>query len=502
LSVESVKVSIVASFVSRFLGALVGIIAVPMYIEILGIESYGIIGFFITLQALVTLFDFGIGPTIIKEFSSSENKSAYQKLSDLAKACEWVYICVAFLIFLTLSFVIPWLVENWIKIDELNKSDVTDALLIGALALSIQWPVTLYSSGLIGLHKQLQLAILSVVLLVARIVSVLLVISFISPTIKYFFIVNLLYSCLQFGLFRWLMWQRLPKPNNWSSCKKRLFELRGFIGVMSGIALCSVLLTQLDKIILSNLLSLKDFGVYSLVGVLAGGLYLVIAPIFSVIYPKFSSIISSGKQKDVLAFYHKSAQLLSLILIPTMVVVGFFSEEIMYVWTGDSFISSNARWPLIFLVVGNALNGMMNVPYALQLAYGKPKLALINNLAAIAFLIPSIYYLATTYGILGGAFAWLILNLLYVLVSQYITHRYLITTDLLHWYWVDIGLPLLVCILNVSFFYFAMPEYLNRFELLFYLAMVFIESLIIVLLLLPEMRKIALINLRFNRLGK
>lgn len=499
----SVKASLMASFIARFLGAIVGIIAIPLYIKLIGIESYGLIGVFASLQAIVSLFDFGLGPTIIREFGKSSNTpSDFQRLSDLAKACEVVYLVLATVICSLLLVATPWIVDSWININDLNPSHVKQALYIGVIALSVQWPATLYSSGLIGLQKQITLATFSTVITLLRVVSSLLALYLVAPTIEIFFIVNLAFSIIQVIILRLLMWHQLPKANSWSFCKVRLSELKGFIGVMSVIALCSILLTQLDKLILSNVLTLKEFGVYSLIGTLAGGIYISVSPVFSVIYPKLSALIHSGSEKEVLDFYHKSAQLLSLILIPLVTMIIFFSKDILWAWTGDLKLTSLASLPLIFLVVGNALNGMMNVPYALQLAYGKPKLALINNIAAILFLLPSIYFLATKYGISGGAFAWLILNILYVIVSQYVTHRKLFNKDLLNWYWVDVGIPFILCTAVTCVLYKIMPLNVTRLNTVFYLGIIFLIVFTTALLSLPEMRRIVINNLRAYKASK
>lgn len=499
----SVKASLIASFTARFLGAIVGIVAVPLYIKLIGIESFGLIGLFASLQAIVSLFDFGLGPTIIREFGKSSNISSdFQRLSDLAKASEVIYLVLAAAICSILLIATPWIVDSWINIDDLKPSDVKQALYIGVIALSVQWPATLYSSGLMGLQKQVALAVFSATITLLRVASSLLALYLVAPTIEIFFIVNLAFSVIQVISLRLLMWHQLPKANSWRNCKVRLSELKGFIGVMSAIALCSILLTQLDKLILSNVLTLKEFGVYSLVGTLAGGIYISVSPVFSVIYPKLSALIHSGSEKEVLEFYHKSAQLLSLILIPLVTITIFFSENILWVWTGDLKLTSLASLPLILLMVGNALNGMMNVPYALQLAYGKPKLALINNIAAIFFLLPSIYFLATTYGISGGAFAWLMLNILYVAVSQYVTHRKLLDRDLLRWYLVDVGIPFILCTSVTYILYKITPLNITRLNTVILLGMYFLIVFITALLSLPEMRRIVINNLRSYKESK
>ena len=56
---------------------------------------------------------------------------------------------------------------------------------------------------------------------------------------------------------------------------------------------------------------------------------------------------------------------------------------------------------LSLLAIGTCLNGLMVLPYALQLAYGWTRLALYINLVAVAVLAPLIYFLAIHFGAPG-----------------------------------------------------------------------------------------------------
>jgi len=47
--------------------ALIGVLATPFYLHYLGIESYGLIGFFTTLLTLLQLLDLGLSPTMNRE---------------------------------------------------------------------------------------------------------------------------------------------------------------------------------------------------------------------------------------------------------------------------------------------------------------------------------------------------------------------------------------------------------------------------------------------------
>ena len=60
---------------------------------------------------------------------------------------------------------------------------------------------------------------------------------------------------------------------------------------MSGIAVLSVILTQMDKVILSRMLPLETFGYYSLAGAVAmKALGYLVLPVFNSVYPMFYAI--------------------------------------------------------------------------------------------------------------------------------------------------------------------------------------------------------------------
>ena len=62
----------------------------------------------------------------------------------------------------------------------------------------------------------------------------------------------------------------------------------------TGIALSSILgllLTQIDKFLLSRLLPLGDFGLYMLAVTLADALALLAAPLYGVLVPRFAELL-------------------------------------------------------------------------------------------------------------------------------------------------------------------------------------------------------------------
>lgn len=211
---------------------------------------------------------------------------------------------------------------------------------------------------------------------------------------------------------------------------------------MTGISLVSLILMQTDKIILSKILTLENFGYYNLAGTVASGVTIVITPIFTSVFPKFSELVSRKEEQKLTELYHKSAQLLGVLVLPICVTLSLFSKDILLLWTGNLEIANKAYLMTSLLTIGTSLNGLMNVPYALQLAYGWTKLAFSINVVAIVFLIPSLFFLTSLYGGVGASIVWAVLNGSYVLIGIRFMHIRLLRGELLKWYLADIIRPM------------------------------------------------------------
>ncbi|WP_276605755.1 hypothetical protein [Escherichia sp. E2586] len=65
----------------RIYSALITIILIPILIDIVGLETYGLIGFFTVLQACLSILDAGLGSVITREaIISRKNQETYKKI--------------------------------------------------------------------------------------------------------------------------------------------------------------------------------------------------------------------------------------------------------------------------------------------------------------------------------------------------------------------------------------------------------------------------------------
>ncbi len=190
------------------------------------------------------------------------------------------------------------------------------------------------------------------------------------------------------------------------------------------------------------MLTLEMFGYYTLATMAASAIGYLVAPCFIAIYPRFTQLVATENWTELRAFYHRGCQLVSVLILPTAVVIALFSREILFLWTRSQVAAEQASVILSLLVIGGALNGLMNMPFALQLANGWTSLAVYGNAIAVAVMVPIIILLTWHFGGPGAAIAGIILYGGYLLFTIPITYRRLLPGETRRWYLEDVGYPL------------------------------------------------------------
>lgn len=441
-----IKKNIAANFAGNMWTGLMGIVFVPIYIHFMGIEAYGLIGTFATLLALFGLLDMGLSTTLNREMARlSVEKNNAQEMRDLVRTLEVPYWAVGALISLIVIVLSPIIAYQWVNAENLSPKTVQTAIRLMGLAVAFQWPMSFYSGGLMGLQRQVLLNGINAVMATFRGVGAVLILWLVSPSVEIFFSWQIIVSTFHIALIIFFLWRSLPhtaEPPRFR--RKLLLNIWRFAAGMTGITVLSTILMQLDKVILSRMLSLEMFGYYTLAGSVSMTLYRFISPVFSAIYPRLTNLVALGATDDIIILYHKSAQLMSVIVLPAAVVVALFSEELLLIWTQNPVTTENTHVLVSIFVLGTAINGLMNIPYALQLAFGFTKFGIIGNIISVLVLVPFMIILTKWYGVVGAASVWLILNLGYMFISLPIMHIWLLTSEKWRWYKYDMFIPFIV----------------------------------------------------------
>jgi O-antigen/teichoic acid export membrane protein len=446
------KKNIAANFGGGVWTGLMNLVFVPLYIHFLGIEAYGLIGIFATLLGMFALLDMGLSSTLNREMarlSVQEGKS--REMRDFVRTLEILYWLAGLLISVAVIALSPFIAYHWVKAEHLSPQTVQTAIMIMGLAVAFQWPMGFYSGGLMGLQRQVLLNVINVVMATFRGLGAVLILWLVSPTVLAFFLWQIVISIVQTGLVVFFLWRSLPPAPEAPHFRLELLRnIWRFAAGMTGIIVTSTILTQTDKIILSRMLSLKVFGYYTLAGVVAMSLCRFIAPVFSATYPRLTNLVALGDKDGIINLYHKSAQLMSVLILPAALVVALFSKDLLLLWTRSPETAAHTYMLVSLLVMGTAIWGLINIPYALQLAYGWTRLSFYVNLVSVLLLVPLIIVLTKWYGVVGAASVWVMLNIGYLTFDIQIMHRRLLPAEKWRWYVEDVGRPFLAAVVVSS----------------------------------------------------
>lgn len=447
-----IKQNITANFIGSVWTALISIIFVPLYIKFLGIESWGIIGIFMTLQAVFTIFDLGLSAALMRELSRlSVIPGREHEMRNLVRSMEVVYWGIALSMGLLVMLISHYIAYSWVKPGHLSRISIQTSLMIMGFAMAIQWPVSLYNGGLIGLQKQVTQNWINICISTLRGLGAVMILWLVSPTIIAFFCWQIVVSTFHMLLSRWTLWRSLPHSPEITRFRKHLIAgISRFAAGMSGITILGMILTQVDKVMLSRILSLEQFGYYTLASSVALSLTRLFSPVFFSIYPRFTQYVACNDISGLTRFYHKCAQFMSLLIIPVSVILILFSREILIIWIHNENTVRQTYLLVSILIAGTALNGIMNPPLALQYAYGRTRLAFSANLVSVIIIIPSIYFFARNYGASGAALCWFLMNLAMFFTIIPIMHKRLLSGEQWQWYFKDVAIPFIAAI-AVSF---------------------------------------------------
>ncbi len=436
----SVNKNLVANLIGGAWSALMGLAFIPFYIKLIGAESYGLLGVFAALTGMLAVLDLGLSQSMTREMARlSADRGNIKLMANTARTLEVIYWAMALGVVAAIVLASNFIAYHWLSPEHLSRETLLQALWIMALVIGLRWPVAIYTGGLNGLQRQILVNTLLAIFSSLQGAGALVVLWLIEPSVQAFFLWQALIALAHVVALRIALWRNLSCESKARFDKGILTNIWRFAAGMTGISLVVTVLTQLDKILLSKMLTLTEFGYYTFAATVAMVVYKIIGPIFTAYYPRLTELVSKNDQLMLVNTYHQGCQLMSVAILPITLVLALFSGEILELWTHNPDVVTHSALLVSLLVIGNALNGLMNLPYALQLAHGWTKLAFYQNVAAVIVLAPAIYFATLRWGAAGAAGVWIVLNSGYLLISIQVMHRRLLPTEKRRWYLQDLG---------------------------------------------------------------
>lgn len=466
--------SILSNGLSRIAIGVLNIVVVPLYMKHLGMEAYGLVGFFTILQNFLIVFDFGISAALTRSLSQHSNDSnRAQDSRNLARTLEIIYWSISIVAGLIIGLISPLIASHWIKRVELSEQQVLLTLWSMAIAIIFQFPVSFYTAGLVGLQKQVEQSILNVVLWTLRCLGVLAVMSASEDKLQAFFVWNIIVSALSAICMREFFWHFIPKAKEKTRFSKVLLSsVWKFALSVSAVTVLLLIFNNSDKFILSGRLDLTHLGYYMAAWQIAAVLYILYMPIYTAYYPVFTQLYAANDSIALKKAFHRASQLMSVLVIPVVMVIMAFTPEILQIWTHKPDVVQNSS-PIVRAFMPGALAGaFFYVPWAIEQARGQVHKLVIYPVIGICLLVPVLLILANQYGAVGGAISWMLTNIFLMGGMSVYVLRTSLRGELLNWLIFDIGIPFCSCLLITLLARYFFPSNLASLSALLCLALV------------------------------
>ncbi len=475
----SVKKNIIANYLGNAWVALMGFAFVPIYIKYLGPEAYGLVGLFVVLQGIIAILDAGLSPTLNREMAKFKaGKHTAYTIGNLLRTVEVIYFAIAIVIATVVFFASSFIATDWLKIENLNLQIVVQSIELIGFIMAVRWMGILYRSAIMGIQYHVWLNSVTAVLATIRGIGVLGILAYVSIDIRIFFLFQLCIAILEVIILFLKTKSVIQKPHKKPHFSiKSLYTVWHFAAGMTGITILATILTQGDKLILSKLLPLEQFGYFMVAVSVTSILSMLIGPLSNVAFPRFTELITSQQKEKFNDEYHKFSQLMTIMIIPFMLVLSLFSNKIIFLWSHNHNLTNTIAPIVSIWIIGTAINGIMHIPYLAMLAYGWTRLTLLTNLVAIIIIIPAFIYFVPKYGVMAAAWIWVFINIGYLVFTIMMMHKNILTNEKWKWYIYDLLIPTLFPLI-ITIFAKLYADYLNISNQYFLFSYILIVGLI------------------------
>jgi O-antigen/teichoic acid export membrane protein len=462
----------VANFLGMAWSTLMNLAFIPFYIHYLGIEAYGLVALLIILQTWLGLADLGMSSMLSREMARGQaGAHSIDSLRDLLRTVEFLQIAISLAVVTVVALVAPWLGRVWLDTSALPATAISQGLVAMAVIVVLRLLEGIYRGCLLGLGRHVALNAALAAVATLRGLGAVAVLHFVSAAPIFFFLWQIVVSFISILLLAVLTYRSLPTTE-----RSGQFSLESMWGVwrfalgLSAATIPIMLLGQLDKLLLSALLPLQDFAVYSLAAIVAGGLFALSASINTAIYPRLTALLAAGDAKGAVRIFHRSAQAVTAVTGAAALALIALGEPFLALWTQDATLATRAAPLLQLLALANLLIASLQSPYYAQLAHGRTRSILYLNLGMVTVAAPLLYAVAPLGGASAAAMVWAASNAVYLLVGACLMFRTVFAAEAGRWLYSDLLAPLLPATLVAMAAAYLFPEAAPAWLRLAYLA--------------------------------
>jgi O-antigen/teichoic acid export membrane protein len=384
---------------------LVGVAAIPLLIDGMGLERFGMLSIAWMIVGYFGVLDMGLGRALTQRVAYKIGSGELNHIKAL--------VIVSLVVVLVLGSASGLLVSFFAEVLVYDLFNISSIYLVESLK-GIYWvaatiPLVILSTALFGVLEGQQYFGWT-----ALVRAPLNLLMFVAPLIA------LQWSADLDVIFSSLFWVRLvglialviivyatlaimPKPEfSWQETKL-LFSFGGWITVSN---IVSPMMVYFDRFYIAAVLSVSVVAYYTTPLDLLIKVLLVPLALVGVMFAIFSSEWSTNK-RTVINHYRKSIITVFIVMAPFTIVAVLLADYGLTLWLGAEFAEQSYKITQV-IAVGVFFNAMAMVPYALIQGIGRADITAKFHLLELPIFLVLLWFFVDAFGLIGAAYAWTI----------------------------------------------------------------------------------------------
>ncbi|MBV5322950.1 MAG: hypothetical protein JZU60_03850 [Ilumatobacteraceae bacterium] len=418
------KRNILANYLGTGAAVLAPVLALPWYLGALGAQQFGLISFVVMLQAVLGLLDAGMSQALVREVTVRHAATAAgrRNTANLLFGFERIYWLSGLAAGTFTWLLADVIVLHWLHLDgaaaPLGRTAITGA----AVIFAVQFPGSIYRSLLVGIQSQVTLnGIVLVASLLRHAGGVAVVLAW--PSVLAYLLWHAAMALLETlarGQFAWAAVGIRRSQVHWNA--PDLQPVWRLVASMSGVTLLGALTVQMDKIILSRMAPLEQFGFYAMASVVATGMLQLVYPLVQAMLPRAIQLRenSAGLRQLNISL----TKLIFLLVIVCSVIFAIFGKWFLMAWIRHEPTVAVVYPVLSMLLAGTALNAFYNIGYMNWMVFKRVEKIFFVNILSLVLAVLWIPFLVSLHGVQGAAFGWIVINAIGFAVSLDWIKRY------------------------------------------------------------------------------
>jgi len=375
-----------------------------------------------TIQIWFGVVDAGLGPMIGRETSRYlAGAIQFDEYTKIYGATLLVFLLLGAIISTALYSSSELIALKWLNTDESMQKNSTYFVKLIFITATVRWASGFFKSLLLGSESIRTLAFINIVAATSRFVLVYFALGAWGNTLEVFFLWQIVTCVLE--LVALVVSTEVARPILFSLkhdvCEyyTALKSRAGFSLSLAFSTIIWIVVTQVDKLLLSGMLPIEQYAKFSIAVSLAYGVILITAPLGNSFWPRMSSLYASDNKVEFYRLYGIYSQVIATIGLACGFVLYFFSFEIVSVWLGDAVEEKIMVSKILELyAIGNGLMVVSGIPYMLQFSIGNLKYHRLGSIFLCVLIFPALYFYVGSFGATGAGLAWVTVNMIFLLI--------------------------------------------------------------------------------------